>query len=42
MQNDLIMRSQLNGYLNGRNRFTGRYRTLTIPESSIQDYYRPS
>lgn len=42
MQNDLIMRMQLNGYLNGRNRFTGRYRTLTIPESSIQDYYRPS
>lgn len=42
MQNDLIMRMQLNGYLNGRNRFTGGYRTLTIPESTIQDYYRPS
>ena len=42
MQNDLIMRMQLNGYLNGRNRFTGGYRTLTIPESTIKDYYRPS
>lgn len=42
MLNDLIMRSQLNGYLNGRSRFTGGYRTLNIPESTIQDYYRPS
>lgn len=42
MQNDLIMRSQLNGYLNGRSRFTGGYRTLNIPESTIQNYYRPS
>lgn len=36
------MRMLLNGYLNGRNRFTGGYRTLTIPESTIKDYYRPS
>lgn len=42
MQNDLMMRTQLNGYINGRSRFTGGYRTLTIPESTIQDYYRPS
>ena len=42
MQNNLIMRMQLNEYLNERNRFTGGYRTLTIPESTIQDYYRPS
>lgn len=40
LQNDMMMRSQLNSYLNSRSRFTGRRRTIDIPQSTIGNYYR--
>lgn len=40
LQNDMMMRSQLNSYLNSRSRFTGRRRTIDMPQSTIGNYYR--
>lgn len=40
LQNDVMMRSQLNSYLNSRSRFTGRRRTIDMPQSTIGNYYR--
>ena len=40
LQNDMMMRSQLNSYLNGHSRFTGRRRTIDMPQSTIGNYYR--
>lgn len=40
LQNDIMMRSQLNSYLNSRSRFTGRRRTIDMPQSTIGNYYR--
>lgn len=40
LQNDMMMRSQLNNYLNSRSRFTGRRRTIDMPQSTIGNYYR--
>lgn len=40
LQNEMMMRSQLNSYLNSRSRFTGRRRTIDIPQSTIGNYYR--
>lgn len=31
---------QLNNYRNSRSRFTGRLRTIDMPESAIKNYYR--
>lgn len=36
----MMMRSQLNSYLNSRSRFTGRRRTIDMPQSTIGNYYR--
>lgn len=40
LQNDMMMRFQLNSYLNSRSRFTGRRRTIDMPQSRIGNYYR--
>ena len=40
LQNDMMMESMLNNYLNSRSRFTGRRRTIDIPQSTIGNYYR--
>lgn len=40
LQNDMMMRWQLNSYLNSRSRFTGRRRTIDMPQSTIGNYYR--
>ena len=40
LQNDMMMRSRLNSYLNSRSRFTGRRRTIDMPQSTIGNYYR--
>lgn len=40
LQNDMMMRSLLNSYLNSRSRFTGRRRTIDMPQSTIGNYYR--
>lgn len=40
LQNDMMMRFQLNSYLNSRSRFTGRRRTIDMPQSTIGNYYR--
>lgn len=40
LQNDMMMRFQLNNYLNSRSRFTGRRRTIDMPQSTIGNYYR--
>lgn len=40
LQNDMMMRSQLNSYLNSRSRFTRRRRTIDMPQSTIGNYYR--
>ena len=40
LQNDMMMRSQLNSYLNSRSRFTGRRGTIDMPQSTIGNYYR--
>lgn len=40
LQNDMMMRSSLNGYSNSRSRFTGRRRTIDMPQSTIGNYYR--
>lgn len=40
LQNDMMMRSLLNGYSNSRSRFTGRRRTIDMPQSTIGNYYR--
>lgn len=40
LQNNLLAKMQLNNYRNSRSRFTGRLRTIDMPESAIKDYYR--
>lgn len=40
LQNDMMMRSLLNSYSNSRSRFTGRRRTIDMPQSTIGNYYR--
>lgn len=40
LQNDMMMGSLLNGYSNSRSRFTGRRRTIDMPQSTIGNYYR--
>lgn len=40
LQNDMMMRSMLNSYSNSRSRFTGRRRTIDMPQSTIGNYYR--
>lgn len=40
LQNDMMMRFLLNSYLNSRSRFTGRRRTIDMPQSTIGNYYR--
>lgn len=40
LQNNLLAKMQLNNYRNSRSRFTGRLRTIDMPESAIKNYYR--
>lgn len=40
LQNNLSAKMQLNNYRNSRSRFTGRLRTIDMPESAIKNYYR--
>ena len=40
LQNNLLAKMQLSNYRNGRSRFTGRLRTIDMPESAIKNYYR--
>lgn len=40
LQNDLLAKMQLSNYRNSRSRFTGRLRTIDMPESAIKNYYR--
>lgn len=39
LQNDMMMRSLLSSYSNSRSRFTGRRRTIDMPQSTIGNYY---
>lgn len=40
LQNNLLAKMQLSNYRNSRSRFTGRLRTIDMPESAIKNYYR--
>lgn len=40
LQNNLLAKIQLSNYRNSRSRFTGRLRTIDMPESAIKNYYR--
>ena len=40
LQNNLLAKMQLSNYRNSRSRFTGRLKTIDMPESAIKNYYR--